>query len=76
MQVIYKIERVKDWVGVLILERLGYSWHIKHRINGKMEKVAQSYYYTKDKQKALDNLNINYNTCTGLARDLFNYKED
>ena len=41
-----------------------------------MEKVAQSYYYTKDKQKALDNLNINYNTCTGLARDLFNYKED
>jgi hypothetical protein len=72
MQTVLRLERVTGWVGTLSLERLGYSWRIKTKVNGKTQTVAQSYYYTTDKQKALDALNYNYNVVTGFQRDLFN----
>lgn len=76
MQVVAKIERLKDVVGILYLSSIGYHWKIYRKINGKREQVAQSYYYTSDKQKALNNLVNNYNISEGLVRDLFNYRKD
>lgn len=72
MRVVYKTERVQDWVGVLTLDKVGYNWRIKHRVGGKLQTVAQGYYYTTDKQKALDNLDNNYRILTGFSKDLFN----
>lgn len=71
MRIVYKMERVKDVEGVLYLSSIGYHWKIYRITNGKREQVAQSYYYTKDKQKALDELNKNYFIINGYMKDLF-----
>lgn len=65
------MERTRDVLGVLCLSSIGYNWKIYRITNGKREQVAQSYYYTKDKQKALDELNKNYSIINGYLKDLF-----
>lgn len=74
MQVVAKIERLKDVMGILYLSSIGYHWKIYRKTNGKREQVAQSYYYTSDKQKAYKSLQDNYDIITGFTCDLFNYK--
>lgn len=65
------MERTRDVVGVLCLSSIGYHWKIYRTTKGKREQVAQSYYYTKDKQKALDELDRNYRIINGYIKDLF-----
>lgn len=65
------MERIKDVEGVLLLSSIGYHWKIYRITKGKREQVAQSYYYTKDKQKALDELDSNYRIINGYNKDLF-----
>ena len=60
-----------DWVGVVYLNKIGYYWKIYRKTNGKREQVAQSYYYTKDKNKATNNMIKNYDIITGFQKDLF-----
>lgn len=72
MQIVAKVEKVQGWVGILALEKIGYSWRIKARVNGKVQTVAQSYYYTTDKGKAWRTLCDEYDNITGYKRDLFN----
>ena len=71
MQMIYKTEKVGDWVGVVYLSSLGYHWKIYRKTNGKREEVARSYYYTTDKEKAIEVLDANYRIVSGFEHDLF-----
>ena len=41
-----------------------------------MQTVAQSYYYTTDKQKAYNNLIDNYKLMTGYNRNLLDYNKE
>lgn len=73
MKKIKEIER-GGLTGSLYLEKLGYTYKIKGRINGKMTTLGRSYVYLSRKERALELMENEIDSILDITT-LFNMNE-
>jgi len=70
-----KKEKIGDVTASLYLEKYGYTYKIRTRINGRVQIVARSYVWLADKEDATERMEVAlFNITNQLS--LFNERKD